>query len=56
MASSGRRSSGFAVTLTVPGTGPRTLLAFTPGQAKPVAGITPINPPTGTSQGWEPIW
>jgi hypothetical protein len=38
------QGSGFAVTLTVPGTGPRTLLALTPGQAKPVAGMTANEP------------
>ena len=35
---------GFAVTLTVPGSWPRSLLAFTPAQAKPVAGITSNQP------------
>jgi hypothetical protein len=34
----------FAVTLTVPGGGERTLLAFTPAQAKPVAAVTANRP------------
>jgi hypothetical protein len=33
-----------AVTLTVPGSGARTLLAFTPAQAKPVAAVTANKP------------
>jgi hypothetical protein len=33
------QDAGFAVTLSVPGTGPRTLLAFTPSQAQSVAAI-----------------
>ena len=56
MASLVRRTRAFAVTLTVPGTGLRTLLALTPGQAKPVAGITANEPSRWRRQGWEPTW
>jgi hypothetical protein len=38
------QDAGFAVTLSVPGTGPRTLLAFTPAQAQPVAAVAANQP------------
>ena len=38
------QDAGFAVTLTVPGSGARSLLAFTPAQAKPVAAVTANRP------------
>jgi hypothetical protein len=38
------QGSGYAATLTVPGSGPRALLALTPEQAKPVAAITANQP------------
>ena len=38
------QDGGYAVTLNVPGSGPRTLLAFTPAQAQAVADITPTQP------------
>jgi hypothetical protein len=38
------RQPGFAIRLTVPGSGPRTLLAFTPEQAMPVAAVTANRP------------
>jgi hypothetical protein len=43
------QDAGSAVTLTVPGSGARTLLAFTPAQAKPVAAVT-ANRPSGWRQ------
>jgi hypothetical protein len=38
------QDAGFAVTFTVPGGEPRTLLAFTPEQVKSVAAMTPNQP------------
>jgi Peptidase family C25 len=38
------QDAGYAVTLSVPGSGPRTLLAFTPARAQPVAAATASQP------------
>ncbi len=38
------QDTGFAVTLGVPGSGPKTLLAFTPTLAQPVAAVSPNQP------------